>query len=102
MKMELRDYQIDAVQKTYDYLREKKSNPCIVIPTGGGKTPVIARLCADVLKWNGRVLVLTHVKELVRQNYETFIGMNSALMLHCGINSAGLGSRDTDARILFA
>ena len=36
---------------------------------GGGKGVIVGQLCADVVqRWNGRILVLTHVKELVDQN----------------------------------
>ena len=65
----LRPYQEAAVQAVYRHLASRDDNPCVVIPTGGGKSPVLAMMCADVVhRWNGRVLVLTHVKELVDQN----------------------------------
>ena len=64
--MELRLYQKNAVDAVYNHLRQKDNNPCVVIPTGGGKTPVLATIIRDAIKlWNGRVLVLTHVKELL-------------------------------------
>ncbi|MBN1436193.1 MAG: DEAD/DEAH box helicase family protein [Sedimentisphaerales bacterium] len=63
--MKLRDYQQQAIEAVYDYLRQKDGNPCIVIPTAGGKTPIISRICSDAVNlWDGRVLVLAHVKEL--------------------------------------
>ncbi len=34
----LRDYQTDAVGAVYEHLRTCDDNPCVVIPTGGGKT----------------------------------------------------------------
>src|SRR3990167_4087825 len=100
--MKLRDYQIDAVNKIYDHLRTKRSNPCVSIPTGGGKTPIISKLAADVVQWGGRCLILAHVKELVLQNYNTFTEMNPELLLKTGINSAGIGRRDTEQPIIFA
>ena len=61
--MELRPYQRDAVEAVYRHLRERDDNPCVVIPTGGGKTPVMATICTDaVTRWNGRVLVLAHIR----------------------------------------
>ena len=36
--LELRDYQSDAKAALYDYLRRKDGNPCVVIPTAGGKS----------------------------------------------------------------
>ena len=43
----LRTYQREAVDAVYAHLRERDDNPCVVIPTAGGKTPVIARICMD-------------------------------------------------------
>ena len=69
--MELRLYQKDAVEAVYRHLREKDNNPVVVIPTGGGKTPVLATIIHDAIdRWNGRVLLLTHVKELLLQAEE--------------------------------
>ena len=69
--MQLRPYQREAVDRVYAHLRERDDNPCVVIPTGGGKTPVIATICRDAVElWNGRVLILAHVKELLEQAVE--------------------------------
>ena len=38
--MKLRPYQQEAVDAVYEHLRERDDNPCVVIPTAGGKTPV--------------------------------------------------------------
>jgi|GEM_PF-5169257 len=57
--MQLRPYQQAAVEAVYRHLRERDDNPVVVIPTAGGKTPVIATICKDaVTRWSGRVLVL--------------------------------------------
>jgi len=66
--MELRPYQSEAVAAVYAHLRNRDDHPCVVIPTAGGKTPVMAAICRDaVQQWNGRVLILAHVKELLEQ-----------------------------------
>ncbi|MFQ5735164.1 MAG: DEAD/DEAH box helicase, partial [Planctomycetaceae bacterium] len=66
--IELRPYQHEAVQAVYRHLRERDDNPVVVLPTGSGKTPVLATICRDaVQQWNGRVLILSHVKELLEQ-----------------------------------
>lgn len=99
--MELRDYQVRAVESVYSYLRKHNDNPCIVIPTGGGKSPVIARICRDAVKeWNGRVILLTHVKELIEQSYRHLMEIDSTLPV--GIYSAGLGERDPHKPITIA
>lgn len=49
----LRPYQADAVVAVYDHLRARDDNPCVVIPTAGGKTPVMANICRDaVTQWD--------------------------------------------------
>ena len=62
----LRPYQRKAVENTLNYFKKKQDPAVIVLPTGAGKSLVIAQL-AKLAK--GRVLVLAHVKELVEQNY---------------------------------
>ncbi|MCA9310023.1 MAG: DEAD/DEAH box helicase family protein [Phycisphaerales bacterium] len=99
--MKLRDYQQDAVDAVYAHLQERRDNPCIVIPTGGGKTPVIATLCRDTaMRWNGRVVMLAHVKELLEQSADKLRLM--APDLPFGIYSAGLGSRDLSKSVTVA
>ena len=99
--MELRPYQNEAIAAIYDYLRTQNGNPCCVIPTAGGKTPILASICRDaVQKWQGRVLILAHVKELLEQ-------AKDKLALFCpdipiGLYSAGLGERTTDGSIIIA
>jgi len=99
--MILRDYQQRSVEAVYSFLRSSDGNPCVVIPTGGGKTPVLATICKDaVTKWNGRVLILTHVKELLQQAADK-------LNLICpeinvGVYSAGLKRRDTKGEVIVA
>lgn len=99
--MNLRPYQQHAIDAVYRYLRERNDNPCVVIPTGGGKTPVMATICGDaVTRWNGRVLVLAHVKELLEQTAGTLRRM--APDLDVGVYSAGLKRRDTNHPVIVA
>lgn len=92
--MILRTYQKDAIDCAYQYLREHKDNPLIVLPTGSGKTPVLATICSDaVKKWQGRVLVIAHVKELLEQAADKL--MTICPDIDFGIYSAGLKRRDT-------
>ncbi|MFO7898754.1 MAG: DEAD/DEAH box helicase family protein, partial [Planctomycetota bacterium] len=101
MTMELRTYQREAVAAVYQHLRERDDNPCVVIPTGGGKTPVMATICTDAVgRWGGRVLVLAHVKELLQQTRAHLIEM--APDLDIGVYSAGLKRRDTDHPVIVA
>ena len=99
--MNLRPYQEAAVSAVYRHLSGKDTNPCVVLPTGTGKSIVIGKLASDVAsQWNGRVLVLAHVKELLEQN----AGKIKALCpeLPMGIYSAGLKSRHTSEPVIVA
>lgn len=91
--MQLRPYQSRAVEAIYHHLRTRDDNPCVVLPTGSGKTPVIATICRDaVTHWNGRVVILAHVKELLEQTAEKLRLI--APDLPVGIYSAGLKRKD--------
>jgi len=99
--MELRLYQKDAVEAVYNHLREKDNNPCVVIPTGGGKTPVLATIIRDaIVRWDGRVLLLTHVKELLLQAEEKLRMIAGDIDM--GIYSAGLRRRELDHKCILA
>ena len=99
--MQLRDYQQEAIDACYNYLRSNKDNPCIVAPTGAGKSLIIASICKDaVVKWKSRVLVLSHVKELLQQNADKLHRI--APEVDFGIYSAGLNSRDTKEPVIIA
>lgn len=99
--LELRDYQSDAKAALYDYLRRKDGNPCVVIPTAGGKSICIASVAADAVNvWRGRVLILVHVKELVDQNSKELKGLCPDLPV--GVYSAGLDRRDTKEPVIVA
>ena len=90
----LRDYQQKAVDSAVRYFQRKRDPALIVLPTGAGKSLVIAEL-ARIAK--GRVLVLAHVKELVEQNYEKY----KSYGLEAGIFSASLGKKDRDQKAIF-
>ena len=47
--MKLRQYQQDAIDLLYKWLRESEGNPCLVLPTGAGKSIIIAELCRNAL-----------------------------------------------------
>ena len=99
----LRDYQQRAIDQLYQWFRNgNEGNPCLVLPTGSGKSHIVAALCKDALQnWpETRVLMLTHVKELIEQNAEK-------MRLHwpgapMGIYSASIGRRQLGEPITFA
>ena len=98
----LRPYQQAAITAIYGYFQNHKGNPLVVIPTAGGKSLVMAAFIEGVLKaWpDQRILIVTHVRELIAQNHAEMIGLWPEAP--AGIYSAGLGKREARAQILFA
>ncbi len=94
MSFTLRPYQQEAVDATVSYFRRSAEPAVIVLPTGAGKSLVIAEL-ARVAR--GRVLVLAHVKELVAQNH----GKYQAYGLQADIFAAGLQRKESQAKVVF-
>ena len=123
---EIRPYQQQAIDAVHNFICTKEGNPCVSLPTGSGKSVVMAEL---IKKWqeetpNVRGCILAHRKELVKQNHEKFnsaysgydqeskqtVGIrNDRRCLFetnrtggSGIFSAGLGRRDYESPIIFA
>src|SRR3954463_12569647 len=90
----LRPYQQEAVDNVLRFFRKKREPVLIVLPTGAGKSLVIAEL-ARIAK--GRVLVLAHVRELVEQNHSKYVGLG----LEAGIYSAGLNRKESGQKTIF-
>ncbi len=91
---ELRPYQRHAVGAVVEYFRHHSDPAVVVLPTGAGKSLVIAELARLA---RGRVLVLTHVKELVQQNQAKYQAYGN----RAGIFSAGLQRKEADQQVVF-
>ncbi len=100
--IQLRPYQSAAIEAIYGYFAENAGNPLIVLPTGTGKGLVIASFSARAIAdWpDTRILIVTHVKELIAQNHAEMLRLWPEAP--AGIYSAGLNKRDLHAQILFA
>lgn len=98
--MELRPYQRAACDSVHQFFIDHGSdvNPCVVIPTGGGKTPVMAMLCAELIADGARVLIMAHVQELVQQTHNRLVSTMPELPI--GVYSAGLKRRDVNNQII--
>lgn len=97
-----RYYQDEAEFSIFDYFASgKNGNPVVAMPTGTGKSVVIANFIKKIFKlWpNQRVMMLTHVKELIEQNAKKLIDVWPTAPL--GVYSAGLHSRDFMMPIIF-
>jgi DNA repair protein RadD len=90
---------IDSIYKYYE--SNKGGNPLIALPTGTGKSVVIALFIESVLKQfpRQRIMMLTHVKELINQNAKRMI--EAWPLAPLGIYSAGLRQRDIAQPIIF-
>ncbi|PQQ36650.1 DEAD/DEAH box helicase [Photorhabdus laumondii] len=94
MTFTLRPYQQEAVDATVNHFRHHHEPAVIVLPTGAGKSLVIAELAKLA---RGKVLVLAHVKELVAQNYSKYC----AYGLPADIFSAGLQQKQSAGKVVF-
>lgn len=97
-------YQQEACDAFWQFVEtnhDASRNPVLVLPTGTGKSVIIAYIIQHAVKtWdNIRVLMLTHVGELVKQN----AGKLSSIWPEAdiGICSATLGHKDTENSIIF-
>ncbi len=99
--MQPRQYQLENVEALWNYFREKSGNPLCALPTGTGKSVVIALFLQSIFYYyaNQKVMILTHVKELIRQNYQKLMTWWPAAP--AGVYSAGLNKRDIYHPIIF-
>jgi DNA repair protein RadD len=96
--MDLRWYQQEAVDAAYDYLCNEAGNPVVCLPTGSGKSLVIAELARRAVKdYGGRVLILQHRKELIEQNADK---VRRLLDIPLGMYSAGLRRYGTEEDVV--
>lgn len=92
---QLRDYQQDAVDAVLNHFRRSDDSALLVLPTGAGKSLVIAELARLAKR---RILVLAHVSELVEQNALKY----QQLGLKCSVYAAGLKLKQTNEQVCFA
>jgi len=100
VKLQLRYYQQQAINSTMEWFAKHTGNPLIVLPTGTGKALLCAELARIAIAYpNTNVLVVTHVQELVAQNYQEMI----SLWPDCpaGIYASSLKRKDRGRRVTF-
>lgn len=95
----LRQYQQEAVDATVSHFKKTNDPAVIVLPTGAGKSLVIAELARIARR---KILVLTHVKELVEQNHQKFHEYAEQMDVKSGVFSAGLSRKETKYQVTFA
>jgi DNA repair protein RadD len=70
--MDLRPYQVEAIEKTRAELRHVR-RVVIVCPTGGGKTVIAAQIIKAAYAKGKRVLFFAHRRELLKQSMRKLI-----------------------------
>lgn len=91
-----RPYQADAIEAIKAFFNEKKKyNAIAILPTGSGKSVVIAETC-NVLEGK-KILVLQPSKEILVQNYAKYVAQGR----RAAIYSASAGHKFVD-RVTFA
>ena len=101
-KLNLREYQTRSLTMLYEWMGKSAGNPCVSLPTGSGKSVVIAELCRQaVTEWpETKILMLTRSKELIEQNHAKLraIWPNAPI----GIYSASVGRKELGEPITIA
>ena len=99
--MDLRPYQRASLDALYASWARQEGPGLIVLPTGAGKSLVIAALVREMLDRapRHRIVVVTHSRELIAQNHRELLALWPEAP--AGIYSAGLGRRDAGAQVLF-
>jgi DNA repair protein RadD len=99
--MEARWYQTEARDSVFHYFSAKTGNPIVAMPTGTGKSFVIGDLLKIIFAYpNQRVMMLTHVKELIEQNFKTLLRIWPTAP--AGIYSSGLNKKEYKNAITYA
>lgn len=97
--MILRDYQKTTVSKVEEHIANSNSPALVALPTGAGKSLIIASLAQRAVDRGQKVLVVAHVKELVQQNSEKYVSVSK--QNNFSIYSAGLDSKDFSGDVVF-
>lgn len=97
MKYQLRDYQQQASDAAVSFFnnKAKRTNAIMVLPTGSGKSLIIADIAARL---DGHTLVFQPSKEILEQNFKKLCSYG---ILDCSIYSASFNSKEI-SRITFA
>lgn len=95
MAFQPRPYQTEAIEKAVSFFKQsKKKNGILILPTGSGKSVVIANIAGGL---EGKTLVFQPSKEILEQNYAKFISYG----YRAGVYSASAGMKVLD-NITFA
>ena len=89
MAIELRPYQAEAKDAILQAWSEGRKRPLLVVPTGCGKTVVLAKVAEDQVDHGGRVLIMAHRGELLDQAADK---VKQVTGIDCAYEKAGTSS----------
>lgn len=100
-----RPYQASAINSLWQSFAERSGhiNPILILPTGVGKASLLGMIVKDIYaNWpgTGRVIILTHSKELVEQDAKAVRWVWPTVSL--SIYSSGLGEKDITGKVIVA
>ena len=102
MTYTLRPYQQEACDAAFNFLTTKDGNGLIIMPTGTGKSLVLAEICRRAIEIYADTNIIAAVdsKELVKQNYDKLRSIWPQGLV--GLYSAGLGKKQKNRQVTFA
>ncbi len=99
--IQLRPYQREAIDKTYNYWGNGRSHPIIIAPTAAGKSLILGQMIKEACAYPGtRIYVLSHLKELLEQDAEELLKLDPHADF--GFYSAGIGQKNLRRQVTFA
>ena len=100
--MKLREYQTRSIDMLNDWMTKNEGHPCVVLPTGAGKSVVIAEfLRSSIQEWpETKALMLCAQKEILEQNAEKMRALWPGAPM--GIYHAGMKRKILGEPITFA
>ena len=101
-EMNLRYYQKAAINAVNHAFNENENNALVVMPTGSGKTPVIAEIVKNYYQQGKRVCIVTHRSELITQNHRTLKNFIDDDSVGIGLYCAKLNQKDTKQNIIIS
>lgn len=93
--MQLRDYQVNIINKVKAAWSKSYKYPCIVAPCGAGKTVILSEMAKRATLNKKRVMFIVHRKELCEQTEKTFMDYGVD-MNYCNIYMVQTVSRHLD------
>lgn len=99
--VELRDYQIDAVNAVSEAWQKGFCRVVLEVGMGAGKSFICAEICRRALDSYPKILVLCHQAEILSQNAKALDALSGGTITH-SIYCDSLGSKDDSGQVVFA